>query len=200
MKYKKIELDFEYDALEPFIDAATMKSHYEGHHTSYEANLEKTVKNIDVSKFNTLEDLMRGYQSIEDPVARVGVRQFGGGLINHNFLFKMLKTGTTLKNGPLKKAIEEKWGSLEEAKKEFESSSMGLFGSGWVWLVKDKTVLKIIKTFNQDSPIFLKMKPIIGIDLWEHSYYLKHKSGRANYVKDYWNVVNWDQAEKNFSE
>jgi Fe-Mn family superoxide dismutase len=101
----------------------------------------------------------------------------------------------------LVKSIQEKWGCVEDFKKEFDKAALEIFGSGWAWLIKDKSgTLKIIKTFNQDTPIFLKMKPIIGIDVWEHSYYLKHRGARAEYIKEFWQVVNWDKCEELFNE
>ncbi|BDV03789.1 MAG: superoxide dismutase [Mn/Fe] 2 [Candidatus Hepatoplasma scabrum] len=198
MEYKRIELPFKYEYLEPYIDRRTIQLHYENHHAGYERNLIAKIKNVGFEKrYPTLEDLMRNYQKIENPEVRIAVREFGGGLINHNFLWTILKPNIELKDGNLKRAIEREWGSFAKFKEEFTREVKNLFGSGWVWLVKRKNgSLKIIKTFNQDNPWFLKFTPIIAIDLWEHSYYLKYNSDRMGYLENYWNIINWDQAEE----
>lgn len=117
-------------------------------------------------------------------------------------MFSNLKLNTKLADDSnLKKAIEEHWGNLESFKKILKNESLELFGSGWIWLIKKSNgSIKIIKTFNQDNPWFLKFIPIIGIDLWEHSYYLKHNANRGQYFEDFWNVIDWEQAEKNFND
>ncbi len=200
MAYKRVELNYNYDDLEPYIDKETMKIHYENHHKGYETKLNELLNGtVYEKKFNMLLDLMKNYQEIEEPDLRVKVRQFGGGLINHNFFFAHLKKGTTLKDGNLKKAIIDKYGSVEEMMKQFEEKSLSLFGSGWTYLVVTKTgELKIIMTFNQDNPWFLGFKPIFCLDVWEHAYYLKHNSARDIYIKDFWNVLDWEKAKENF--
>ncbi len=201
MKYKRNELGYDFKELEPFIDAKTMEIHHNNHHAGYANKLADAIKDTDTSKWSTIDELMINYQSIKDDEVKVKIRQFGGGLWNHNFLFPMLKKDVKLKDSSLKKAIEEKFSSIDNFKKEFEQAANGLFGSGWVWLVKDQFgSLKIIKTFNQDTPIFLKMNPILGIDVWEHAFYLKHNSNKAKYISDYWNVINWDYCEEKFNK
>ncbi len=200
MPYLRKKLPFNYDELEPFMDSKTVELHYEKHHKGYQDKLNEAIKNKNLEeKYKSLEDLMKNYQNIDDDQLKISIREFGGGLINHNFLWDTLKKDVELKDGELKKKIEETWGTLENFKYEFKKISLSLFGSGWVWLVKRSNGdLKIIKTFNQDNPWFLKFKPLLGIDLWEHSYYLKHNSNRANYFEDFWQIINWDKVEENF--
>ncbi|BDV02698.1 MAG: superoxide dismutase [Mn/Fe] [Candidatus Hepatoplasma vulgare] len=206
MGYKKINLPYNYNFLEPYIDEQTMKFHYDVHHRGYEEKLNNALKthnqeNLE-KKYPTINDLMKNYQSIENKELKIAIREFGGGLINHNFLWtELTKNPKQLtEDGNLKKAIISKWGSFENFKSEFEKESLSLFGSGWVWLVKrGGKGIKIIKTFNQDNPWFLNFTPIIGVDLWEHSYYLKHNANRKEYLSDFWSVIDWEKAEERFN-
>ncbi len=204
MPYFRKTLNFKYDALEPFIDGETIKVHYEEHHKGYEDKLNLAVKGKNLEeKYKTIEDLMKHYQEIEDSELKIKIREFGGGLINHNFFWNILKKDSEplSEDSELLKKINETWNSLEEFKKEFKKEALSLFGSGWVWLVKrTKGDLKIIKTFNQDNPWFLKFTPIIGIDLWEHAYYLKHHGDRSSYFDDFWNLINWEEVNKKYEE
>lgn len=200
MNYKRIEISFKYKDFEPYIDEETMKTHYEKHHLGYETKLNEALKGTAVeNKYSNIEELMKNYQN-ESRDLVVPIREFGGGLINHNFLFTNMKVGTKLnKDSELSKKIDEEFGSFEKFWKEFESVALKVFGSGWAWLVKrEDGSLKVIKTFNQDNPWFLGLEPIFGIDVWEHAYYLKYKSARAEYIKNFYNVIDWDKAEKNY--
>lgn len=201
MNYKRIDLPFEYDALEPHFDAETIKLHYEAHHKGYETKLNDAINGKGIEKkYPTLIELMKQYQNIEEQETRISIREFGGGLINHNFFFQNLKKDVEFKDSKLKDKIIETWGSIEEFKQAFKKESLILFGSGWVWLVKKKLTgeLKIIKTFNQDNPWYLGFNVILGLDLWEHAYYLKYHSNRATYIDAFWNVVDWNKAIENF--
>ncbi len=205
MFYKRIELPYKSNELEPFIDKETVENHYGGHHKIYEDKLNKLLDgHADLKiQYPTLLDLMKNYQRIQDRDIKIGVREVGGGLINHNFYWEILKPNVTLNDGLLKEEIEKQWGSLEVFKEEFKKEVATLFGSGWVWLVKKNRTdseLKIIKTFNQDNPWFLGFTPIIGMDLWEHAYYLKHQYKRLGHFEDFWNCINWEKAESNFKE
>lgn len=202
MKYKIIDLPYTYDSLEPYLDKKTVEVHYSAHHKGYEQKLLEAIKDTNIeSHYDTLEKLMKNYDKIEDPGIKVRVRQFGGGLINHNFLWPSLKKDVVLKDGNLKKAIISKWGSIESFKEEYKKKSLEIFGSGWAWLVKKGNhELEVIKTFNQDNPWFEGYTPIIGIDVWEHAYYLKHQSKRADYFEDMWKIINWDFAETQFNK
>ena len=201
MGYKRIKLPYSYDALEPYMDKETVELHYEKHHKGYEQNLEKVICKMNVYEgFPNIIDLLKNYQKINNDEVKIAIREFGGGLANHNFFFKSIKNEETFdKNLEVVKAIELYWGSIEEFKKEFEKQVQNLFGSGWVWFVKRKNnSLKIIKTFNQDNPWFLGFTPIIGIDLWEHSYYLKYQNRKIDYLNDFWKLVDWSFANEQF--
>lgn len=201
MTYKRIKLNYEFDSLEPYFDKKTMEIHYEKHHKGYETKLNEIISGtIEEKKYPELIDLIKNYQNIERHDLKIAVRQFGGGLINHNFFFNHLKIGTNLKEGKLLNAINEKFGSLEEMKEEFKKNALSLFGSGWLWLaLTKKGQMKIVMTFNQDNPWFHGFRPIFGLDLWEHSYYLKYQSSRGDYVDNFWNVIDWNKAEENFA-
>ena len=202
MRYKKIELQYEYDFLEPYIDAETVKTHYEKHHAGYVKKLNDAIEGKGIEeRFETLNDLMVGYQNISDQELRISVREFGGGLINHNLYWMTLKPGVE-PNEDLEiiKYINEQYGSLEAFKSMFKTETLDLFGSGWTWLVKRPTGgLKIIRTFNQDNPWFLGFQPLFGIDVWEHAYYLKHKGDRASHFEDIWNLINWEVVNDIFT-
>lgn len=202
MKYERIELPFEYDALEPYIDELTVKYHYEKHHKSYEDKLNAALEGTDIyEKFPTIELLMKNYQKIEEPEIKIAIRQFGGGLINHNFLWENLKKNTVLQNEDLINEINEEFGSVEKLEEKIIEESLKLFGSGWTWLVRRKEGgLKVIKTFNQDNPWFLGFDVLIAIDNWEHAYYLKHNADKMAYLQDIIKVINWEDVEKKYLE
>lgn len=207
MGYKRIELPYDYNFLEPYIDTQTVKLHYDVHHKGYEQKLNAALKKSNeekhiTNKFPTVEELMKNYQKIKDRDLKIAIREFGGGLINHNFLWKEFsKENNKIQNGNLLESINKKWGSFEKFQEDFQNEVLSLFGSGWVWLAKRKNNdLKIIKTFNQDNPWFLNFKPIIGIDLWEHAYYLKHNANRKEYLEDFWKIIDWKKAEDRFNE
>ncbi len=199
MKFKRIDLPFEYNALEPYIDAETVELHYEKHHKGYEQKLNDAFANtVHAPEFESLKQLMINYQKIEDPELRVSVREFGGGLINHNFYWQTLKPNIEINEDlELIKDIKKTWGSMENLKAEFKQATLELFGSGWTWLAKKSTGgLKIIRTFNQDNPWFLGFTPVFGIDVWEHAYYLKHKSNKGAHFDDIWNLIDWNVANE----
>lgn len=201
--YKRIELPYSYDALEPHMDAETVKLHYELHHKGYEDKLNKAIelKGYESKVPTSLLELCKGYLRLPDEGLRIAAREFGGGLINHNFWWQLLKPNVEMKESVLKGEIIKTWGSVENFKAVFEKEAMSLFGSGWVWLVKRRNgSLKIVKTFNQDNPWFLGFYPILGVDLWEHSYYLKHKGSRKTYLESFWNLVNWDFCSEEYDK
>lgn len=202
MAYKKIDLPYDFNALEPYMDEETVKVHYLGHHSSYEDKLEQALSKTDIGeRFDNLIDLMVNYQTIEDYELKAKIRQYGGGVINHNFFWTSLKKDTELRDSNLIKAIEESWGSVDEFRKALKAETLNLFGSGWVWLVKRKDGgLKIVRTFNQDTPWFIGMKPLLAIDVWEHAYYLKHRGDRVTWFEDMWNLFNWDFVADQFNK
>ena len=205
MFYKKIKLEYDYKSLEPFIDELTMKIHYEKHHGGYENKLNDAVEEYDpelTKKYKNINELMLNYQKISNISLKIAIREYGGGLINHNFFWRNLKKGTKpSEKSALYNDITEKWDSFQEFEKSFKKASMDLFGSGWVWLAINKNKeLKIVKTFNQDNPWFLNFKPVIGIDLWEHSYYLKHKNDKKEYIENFFKIINWEFAEEEYAK
>ena len=192
------KLDYSYDALEPFIDAKTMEIHHTKHHQTYVDKLNAAVeKHIEVSG-KPVDALLRDLDKVPEDI-RGAVRNHGGGHWNHSFFWKLLKKGTQ-PHGKLKDEITASFGSVEKFQEQFTAAAMGIFGSGWAWLVKDTHgKLAIVTTPNQDCPLSKGQVPIIGLDVWEHAYYLKHQQKRADYIKDWWNVLNWDQAECNYT-
>lgn len=198
------DLPYSYAALEPVFDEKTMRIHHSKHHQAYIDNANAAL--VDLSEFNNLSitDLVKqlGYLP---PDKRTVLRNNVGGHINHSLFWRFLKLGTTLQ-GVLKNAIEYHFSSVDNFKKEFESSAISRFGSGWVWLVKQNEVLKIVSTANQDNPLMgvditgVSGYPILGLDVWEHAYYLKYQNRRLDYVKDFWNVVNWDEVSFRFTK
>ncbi len=201
MSYKRIELPYKYDALEPLIDKKTIEIHYEGHHRGYQDKLNEAIGNTDTyKKYPDLIELMKNYQKIDDKDIKIAIREYGGGLANHNFYFESLKKDAELNEDlEVVKAIIQHWDSMDNFIKEFEDQIKDLFGSGWVWFVKRKNnSLKIIKTFNQDNPWFLGFEPLIGFDAWEHSYYLKHHNDKLAHFKDFWNLIDWNFVNEHF--
>ncbi|KAF2212157.1 hypothetical protein CERZMDRAFT_111935 [Cercospora zeae-maydis SCOH1-5] len=201
-------LGYAYDALEPYFDKETMEIHYTKHHQTYVNNLNNLLKDNELSTLQ-VDDLVTRLAEIQDQIPsvnRTGVRNNAGGHSNHSFFWKQLKLNTTL-SGDLQAAIDKNFGSFEEFQKQFEKAATGVFGSGWAWLVQqDDGTLKVVSTSNQDSPLMGKEisgaegTPIIGLDVWEHAYYLKYQNRRPDYIKAYWSVVNWDFAAQRYAE
>lgn len=196
MKFELPKLEYDYDSLEPFIDEQTMKFHHDKHHQIYTDKLNAALEKHSEIKVESAEELLKNLNEIPEDIRTI-VRNHGGGYVNHNFFWKLLKTGTEI-NGKIKKEIEKKFGSFEKFKEEFTNLSLGLFGSGWVWLVVNNKKLEIVSTSNQDSPLSFGKIPILTIDLWEHAYYLKYQNRRADYVSAFFNVINWQRVEENF--
>ena len=189
-------LGYDYRALEPFIDARTMEIHYTKHHKTYVDKLNAALSDypelFDLEIYSLVSDL----NSLPEEVKKA-VRNHGGGHVNHSFFWKILKKDVEFK-GEIAKEINKKFGSYEDFKKEFSEKATTLFGSGWCWLVLNKGNLEIVQTQNQDSPLTLRMKPLLGIDVWEHAYYLKYQNKRADYVEAFFNVINWDKVNEEF--
>lgn len=201
MKHKIPLLYYKYDALEPYIDKTTMEIHYLKHHQTYVNNLNLALKNTDFEQ-HSIEKLIRNIGLINCSKKNI-IRNNSGGHFNHTIFWKSLKKGTLL-NGKLKKEIEKNFKDFFSFQKSFEQAAMSHFGSGWTWLVKKNKKLEIVSTNNQDNPLMgtrisgTSGYPILGIDLWEHAYYLKHQNRRLDYINDFWNVINWDEAEIRF--
>lgn len=189
------DLPYAYDALEPFIDTATMQLHHDKHHAAYVAKLnEALAKHPEVAEKN-LEELLSDLNAVPEDI-RTAVRNHGGGHMNHSMFWKMLapaaESGTP--EGKLLEALNSEFGDVEKFKAAFTDAATKVFGSGWVWLVSDQGKLAIIATPLQDNPISQGKKAILGLDVWEHAYYLKYQNKRADYIAAWWNVVNWGEA------
>jgi superoxide dismutase, Fe-Mn family len=191
-------LPYAFDALEPHIDAKTMEIHHDKHHNAYVTNLNAAVAGTDAEKL-TIEEINKTISKYPAPV-----RNNGGGHFNHSFFWTIIspKAGGT-PTGKLGDAIKASFGTFDEFKTKFAAAATGRFGSGWAWLIKDSTgKLAITSTPNQDNPTMdiaeVKGTPIIGLDVWEHAYYLHYQNRRPDYIAAYWNVVNWNEAEKHF--
>lgn len=191
------ELSFGYSALEPYIDAQTMEIHHTKHHQTYIDKLNEALKGHQDLAQKPVEDLLRNLDDIPEDI-RTAVRNHGGGHFNHSFFWKILSPEDGEKSNPLNDAIAESFGSFDTFKEEFSNTALARFGSGWAWLVKDAGKLSIISTANQDSPISEGKTPILGLDVWEHAYYLKYQNKRADYIKAFWSIIDWDQVENNF--
>lgn len=197
MSFTVSPLPYAYDALEPFIDAQTMTLHHDKHHAAYCTNLNAAIEKAPELASWSLEDLMVKLNSVPDAVKGV-VRNHGGGHFNHEFFWAvMAPAGTTMLGGKLLSSIEASFGSVDGFKDEFGKAAMGRFGSGWAWLVQQGDKLSVVSTANQDCPLTDGFKPLLGIDVWEHAYYLKYQNRRADYISAWWNVVNWDAVAKN---
>jgi superoxide dismutase, Fe-Mn family len=185
-------LPYAYDALEPFIDAETMHIHHDKHHAAYVANLNKAVAEFPDLGNKAVEDLLKDLNSVPEKI-RTAVRNQGGGHYNHSLFWQMMKKdGGGEPSGDLAKAIDAGFGSFGTFKDNFSKAALGQFGSGWAWLVVDGSALKIEPTPNQDTPLSSGKTPLLGLDVWEHAYYLKYQNKRADYITAWWNVVNWD--------
>ena len=193
MAHELEKLPYAYDALEPFIDKQTMEIHHTKHHKTYVDKLNAALEGHEELKKKSVEELLKNLQSVPEAI-RTAVRNHGGGHYNHSLFWNMMapQSGGN-PTGALAEAIDKKFGSFEKFKELFSNSAIGLFGSGWTWLVWNGKELEIINTPNQDSPFSTGNIPLLGIDLWEHAYYLLRQNRRAEYVENWWNVVNWKQ-------
>jgi superoxide dismutase, Fe-Mn family len=189
-------LSYAYDTLEPFIDEQTMRIHHDKHHQTYVDKLNATLENFPDLQKMKVEDLLKKLTALPEG-ARKGVQNFGGGAGNHDFFWNIMKKDVK-PTGEIIKAIEKTWGSLDKFKEAFTSSAVGLFGSGWTWLVLDKGELRIVNTQNQDCPLSVGQKPLLVIDVWEHAYYLTYQNRRADYIAAWWNVVHWQKVDEHF--
>ena len=199
MAFQLKPLPYAYDALEPFIDVTTMQIHHDKHHAAYVNNLNGALEKHPELAGKSLEDLLGDLNAVPEDIRTV-VRNHGGGTWNHDLFWEIMgpKAGG-VPGGALGSAIESAFGSFDNFKAEFEKAANGRFGSGWAWLVKKAGSLAIVSTPNQDNPLSEGLTPLLGLDVWEHAYYLKYQNRRAEYVGSWWNVVNWDAVAKRFS-
>ncbi|CAM4126467.1 superoxide dismutase [Mn] [Serratia silvae] len=204
MSYSLPSLPYAYDALEPHFDKQTMEIHHTKHHQTYVNNANTVLEAYPELASLSVEALIQDLDKVPAD-KRTFMRNNAGGHANHSLFWKGLKTGTTL-GGDLKAAIERDFGSVEKFQEEFEKAAATRFGSGWAWLVLKGDKLAVVSTANQDSPLMGEAVsgasglPIVGLDVWEHAYYLKFQNRRPDYIKAFWNVVNWDEAAKRFAE
>jgi Fe-Mn family superoxide dismutase len=199
MAYELPALPYAHDALEPFIDTMTMQIHHGKHHATYVTNLNAALEKYPEFQKLGVDDLIRNLANVPEAI-RTAVRNNGGGHANHAMFWQIMapKAGGD-PSGPLADAIKASFGSLEAFKGEFKKAALGRFGSGWAWLVNTGGKLSIESTPNQDSPAMEGKQAVMGIDVWEHAYYLKYQNRRADYVDAWWSVVNWSEVAKRFS-
>ncbi len=190
------KLPYAYDALEPYIDAQTMEIHHSKHHQTYIDKLNAALEGHVGLQSRSAPELLKDLNIVPDNI-RTAVRNHGGGHANHSFFWPLLKRNVTFA-GDAADAIESTFGGFEKFKADFTSAAVLLFGSGWTWLVVDHGNLEIMTTANQDSPLSSGKTPILGIDVWEHAYYLKYQNRRPEYVDAFFQVVNWDQVNENY--
>lgn len=198
MKHELPKLPYEYSALEPYIDETTMTIHHTKHHQAYINNLNAALEKYPELQEKSVEDLVRNLDSLPDDI-RTAVRNNGGGHLNHSWFWNwMAKPEGQSPDGALLAAIEKKFGSLDGFRDAFAKAAAGRFGSGWAWLVVTGGELEIVSTANQDNPITEGKHPILGLDVWEHAYYLKYQNRRPDYIKEWFNVVNWSAVSKEY--
>lgn len=197
MAFELPKLDYAYDALKENIDAQTMEIHHSKHHAAYTAKLNDAVAGSELDN-KTIEEILRNVSGLSP-----AVRNNGGGFYNHNLFWKVMSpNGGGTPNNDLLSAINQSFGSFDKFKEEFSAAAATRFGSGWAWLVDTADGLKVSSTANQDNPLMdvaeVKGNPILGIDVWEHAYYLKYQNRRPDYVSAFWNVINWDEVAQRF--
>ncbi len=192
MPFEVPALPYDYAALEPYIDEATMKLHHDKHHQTYVTNLNGAIEKHPELASKSPEDLIKNLSAIPEDIRKV-VQNNGGGHVNHTMFWEIMKPGGGGEpSGEIAGLISDAFGNFEDFKKQFNETTAKQFGSGWGWLVLDGGKLKILTTANQDNPISQGLYPILGNDVWEHAYYLKYQNKRPDYLAAWWNTVNWD--------
>lgn len=198
MAFELPSLPYAFDALEPYIDATTMQIHHGKHHAAYVNNLNGALEKHPELAGKTLEQLVKDLNSLPEDI-RTAVRNNGGGHFNHSIFWQLMsKNGGGEPKGDLSKDINSAFGSFSAFKETFEKAAMGRFGSGWAWLGFKGGKLTVLSMPNQDVPMMEGLDPLLGIDVWEHAYYLKYQNRRAEYVTNWWNVVNWDAVARHY--
>ncbi len=199
MPFTLPDLPYKFDALEPVIDAKTMEIHHDKHHAAYVNKLNEALAKHPELGDKTVEELLAGINDIPEDI-RTAVRNHAGGHANHSLFWTVMKpNGGGQPTGDLAKAINSTFGSFASPQEKMVANGLGQFGSGWTWLVVSGGKLKAYATANQDSPLMQGDIPILGIDVWEHAYYLKYQNKRDEYLKAWWNVVNWEAAERSWA-
>ncbi|MBL8055297.1 MAG: superoxide dismutase [Anaerolineales bacterium] len=196
MAHELPPLPYAHDALEPHIDTQTMQIHHGKHHAAYVTNLNKALESAPDLQGKSVDDLIKNLAAVPEAI-RTAVRNNGGGHVNHTLFWNLMAPNAGgAPTGALGEAINAAFGSFDEFKAKFEAAGVGRFGSGWAWLVVKGGKLEITSTPNQDSPMMDGIAAILGVDVWEHAYYLKYQNRRADYLKAWWNVVNWSAVAK----
>lgn len=202
--FKQIQLSYDFSALEPHIDETTMITHYTKHHATYTNNLNAAVEKVPELAGKSIEDILRNLSQVKDPATRTAIQNNGGGYYNHNLYFGTISpNGGGEPEGELAAQILKTFGGVDPLKEKLTALAIGRFGSGWAWLSADASgALKVSSSPNQDNPFEEEggFTPILAIDVWEHAYYLKYKNLRADYVKAFWNVLDWKEVAKRYEE
>ena len=200
MAHELAPLPYAFDALEPHIDAKTMEIHHGKHHAAYVTNLNNALKEHAVFQPKSAIELISNLSAVPEAI-RTAVRNNAGGHVNHTMFWQQLKKDVAFPaTSKLGSAIASAFGSFDAFKEQFQKAGLGRFGSGWAWLIVDGGKLAITSTANQDSPIMDGKKPVLGVDVWEHAYYLKYQNRRADYLAAFWNVVNWDDVVSRYEQ
>lgn len=196
--FYNLPLSYDYDALEPYIDEKTMHLHHDRHLQTYIDNLNAVLKEHPELQSWTLEGLLQFSRILPNSIRQIVINN-AGGVYNHRFFFdSMAPAGKTIPKSALLIEIDRQFGSLDAFKEQFTKEALGVFGSGYAWLVLDKVKLRIIHTANQDTPLLNHQQPILTLDVWEHAYYLKHYNLRKDYIDDWFSVINWERAAQRF--
>ena len=197
--FKLPQLPYEYNALEPYIDEQTMRIHHTKHHQIYTDKLNAALEGHPELQKRTAEQLVKNMLDIPESI-RVAVHNHGGGFVNHNFFWQIMSPEKQSPAGEVSETINKTFVSFDKFKEQFSNAAAGVFGSGWAWLVLNGKHLEIMTTPNQTSSLNLEKTPLLGIDVWEHAYYLKYQNRRPEYITAWWNVVNWQQVEENYKD
>jgi len=199
MAFTLPSLPYAPDALEPHIDRATMEIHHGKHHNAYVTNLNKALESAPDLANKSIEELLANNCASVPESIRTAVRNNGGGHYNHSMFWQILSPAGGAPSGAVAEAIQSTFGGLDALKEKFNAAATTRFGSGWAWLVKSGNSIEVTSTANQDNPIMEGKHPVMGLDVWEHAYYLKYQNRRPDYITAWWNVVNWKEVEKRFA-
>ena len=200
MAYELPSLPYAFDALEPYIDTMTMQIHHSKHHNAYVTNLNAALEKYPNLADKSLEELVENPQSVPEDI-RTAVRNNGGGHYNHSIFWTVMSpNGGGEPKGALASAISDAFGSFSDFKEKFSAAAAGRFGSGWAWLGFKGGNLAVISMPNQDAPLMEGLTPILGLDVWEHAYYLKYQNRRPEYISNWWNVVNWEEVSRRYEK
>ncbi|MDF2606164.1 MAG: Superoxide dismutase [Bacillales bacterium] len=198
-KFELPQLPYEYNALEPHFDEMTMNIHHSRHHNTYVTNLNNALETHTNLQPKSVEELISNLNELPESI-RTAVRNNGGGHANHSLFWKLLTPDYKGPSDNILSKIKERFGSFENFKDEFTKAALTRFGSGWAWLVVDNGELEVTSTANQDSPLMEGKTPILGLDVWEHAYYLKYQNKRPDYISAFWNLVNWELVEELYNK